>query len=69
MNSSTGPFYHTFQPISFKIRDNGPPDSVTKISKNETSRLLENALPTIKSMSKEILFPKNYGVMTKVHKC
>ena len=60
---------HTFQPISFKILDNGPPDSVTKISKNETSRLLENALPTIKSMSKEILFPKNYGVMTKVHEC
>ena len=43
---------HIFQPVSFKIRDNGPPGSVTKILKNQNSRLLENALPTIKLMSK-----------------
>ena len=60
---------HTFEPISFKIWDNGPPGSVTKILKNETSRLLENALLTIKSMSRQILFPKNNGFMTKLHKC
>ena len=45
---------HTFQPVSFKNRDNGPPSSVTKILKNQTSRLLENALPTIKPMSKQL---------------
>ena len=43
---------HTFQLIRFKIQENGPPGSLTKILKNQTSRLLENALQTIKSMSK-----------------
>ena len=37
---------------SFKNWNNGRPGSVTKILKNQTSRLLENALPTIESMSK-----------------
>ena len=37
---------------SFKNRGNGPPGLVIKILKNQISRLLENALPTIKSMSK-----------------
>ena len=70
---------HTFQPVSFRIQDNGPSGSVTEILKIldvmyqlpklslafqfylrvyfeilkiQTSRLLENALTTIKSMSK-----------------
>ena len=29
---------HTFQPISYKICDNGPPGSVTKILENHTFR-------------------------------
>ena len=43
---------HTFQPVSFKIWGNDPPGSVTKILKIQSSRLLENTLPTIKSVSK-----------------
>ena len=70
---------HTFQPVSFRIQDNGPSGSVTEILKIldvmyqlpklslafqfylrvyfeilkiQTSRLLENPLTTIKSMSK-----------------
>ena len=43
---------YTFQPVSFEIRDNGPPGSVTKILKSRTLRLLENVLLTITSMSK-----------------
>ena len=43
---------HTLQPVSFKIQDNGPPGSVIKILKNQASRLLKNALATIKSMPK-----------------
>ena len=45
---STNSLKHAFQPISFKIRDNDPPGSLTKILKNQTSGLLENVLPTIK---------------------
>ena len=44
--------YLSFQPVSFRNRDNGPSDSVIQILKNQSSRLLENARPTIKSMSK-----------------
>ena len=38
--------------LAFKIRGNGLSGSVAKLLKSQTSRLLENALPTIKSMSK-----------------
>ena len=43
---------HTFQPVSFKIWDNVPTGSVTKVLKNQISRLLESAVQTIKSKSK-----------------
>ena len=51
--------YHTSQPVGFKIWDNGPPGSLTKVLKNQISRLLKIAL----------LFPKNYAVMIKVYEC
>ena len=47
-----GILLHVFQPVSFKIWDNDLPGSMTEILKNQTSRLLENTLSTIKSMSK-----------------
>ena len=44
---------------------------MTTILKNQTPRLVENALPTIKLMFMlmkiALLFPKDYVVMTKVH--
>ena len=34
-------FSHTSQPVSFNIRDNGPPGSMNKNLKSQSSRLLE----------------------------
>ena len=40
LNTKHETWNHTFQPVNFKIRDNGRPGLVTKILKNQTSRLL-----------------------------
>ena len=49
--------YLSFQPISFKNRNNGPSDSVIKILKNQSSRLLEN----------EINYKINYKINVKIN--
>ena len=60
---------HTSQTVGFKIRNNGPPGSVTKILKNQSSKLQITKCTSNYKINVKIalLFPKNYIVMTKVH--
>ena len=62
--------YLSFQPVSFKNRDNGPSDSVIQILKKSEFEIAGKCTSNYKINVKiALLFPKNHVVMRKVHKC
>ena len=60
-NITFGELLHTFQPVSFKIRNNDPPVQWLKFWKCTSNYKVNVKIA--------LLFPKNYVAMTKVHEC